>query len=296
MLLALVVLSACDGKAKPAAGQSLARVDGTEITVHQLNVELEQIANATSQPASKKDVLDGLIVRQLLVEQAQKNKTDRDPNVMQAIERAREQILAQAYLKSRLNHVAQPSESEVEAFYQKNPQLFAQRQQFATEELEIATSDLSPELIETMKTARTLEQVQGWLQAHQIQYVPTQAMRSSVELPPQVVKAMSGMAPGQLFTIRQGEKSQLVALRDASSSPLTLQAARPKIVQFLLLQKSKEAADAEIARLRTAAKIEYLNRSDALDESPAAPASKTANADPKAVAPSAVERGVASLR
>lgn len=297
MILTLATLSACDSKAKPA-GQSLARVNDTEITVHQLNAELEQIGD-TQQPVSKKDVLDGLIARQLLIEQAQKSKTDRDPKVMQAIERAKEQILAQAYLKSRVSHIPQPSESEIETFYRKNPQLFEQRKQFDTRELEVDTKDLGPELMETMNTAQTLEQVQTWLEAHQIKFVPTQGVRTSVELPPNVVKALSGMAPGQLFTVRQGEKSQLIALQDAKNSPLTLQVARPKIEQFLLLQKTREAADAEIARLRAAAKVEYLNHSDAPEQNEAATATTPAKAagDAKAAPPlSNIERGVTNLK
>jgi peptidyl-prolyl cis-trans isomerase C len=290
MVLTLLALSACGNKEKPA-GQSMARVNGEEITVHQLNAELER-ANPI---VSKKDVLDGLIARQLLIEEAQKAKMDRDPKIMQAIERAKEQILAQAYLQTKTNNVAKPSEAEIQEFYEKNPQLFSQRKQFDTKELVIDTKDLTPELVSKMSNARTLDEVQEWLQGHQIKFVPTQATRSSVELPPEVVTALSKMSAGSLFTVKQGDKSQLIVLVEQKSNPLTLDMARPKIQEFLMLQKSKQAGEAEIAHLRAAARVEYLNQSDtALQATPAATAPV---AETKAKPPiSDVERGITNLK
>jgi EpsD family peptidyl-prolyl cis-trans isomerase len=291
VLLAVTALSACGNKEK-AAGQSVARVNGEEITVHQMNAELERM---NPQTVSKKNVLDGLIARELLIEEAQKAKMDRDPKVMQAIERAKEQILAQAYLQTKTANVPKPSEAEIEAFYQKNPQLFSQRKQFDTKELVIDTKDLTPELVTKMNNARTLDEVREWLQGHQVKFVPTQATRSSVELPPEVVTALSKMTPGSLFTVKQGDKSQLIMLTEAKDNPLPLDMARPKIQEFLMLQKSKEAGDAEIQRLRAAAKIEYLNQSDVtLQDKPAA--TPPVAAGEKSDKLTDVERGITNLK
>src|SRR5690606_37345712 len=109
-----VMLVACGGDkegGKPA-GQSVARVNGEDITVHQLNAELERVP--PGQPVSRKDVLDGLIGRQLLLQQAKKEKADRDPRVLQAIERSKDQILVQHYLQEKIGKPAQPSEAEIE--------------------------------------------------------------------------------------------------------------------------------------------------------------------------------------
>jgi len=288
LTMALLALAACNNKDKPA-GQSMARVNGQDITVHQLNSELQLLGNAPG--VSRKEVLDGLISRQLLMDQAEKNKTDRDPKVMQSIERAKEQIVAQSYLRTKISNIPKPLASEVEDFYQKNPQLFAQRKQFDTKELMIDTKNITPELSEKMGSAKTLDEVQSWLVDRQINYVPSQATRTSAELPPALVKALSDMTPGSLFTIKQGEKSQLVLLQDAKSNPIALDVARPKIEEYLMLQKTGEATEAEIARLRAAAKVEYLNDSDKLDEKQASPVKV-----PKAAPAVDVERGLAGLK
>jgi len=261
-----VMLAACGGdkEANKPAGQSMARVNGEDITVHQLNAELERVP--PGQPVSRKEVLDGLIGRQLLLQQAKKEKADRDPRVLQAIERSKEQILAQHYLQAKIGKPARPSEAEVEKFYEDNPVMFAQRKLFDTRELTIATRDLSAELVQKMEAARSLDEVERWLDAHGVKYVPAQAIRNSAELPPQLVEMLEKIPTGKPFTVRQGEQSQLAVLQDVRSSPLTLAMARPRIEQYLQLQKSREAGEAEIARLRTESKVEYLNGSDHLDE------------------------------
>jgi hypothetical protein len=65
-----------------------------------------------------------------------------------------------------------------------------------------------------------------------------------------------------------------------------------------MLQKSKEAADAEISRLRADAKIEYLNKSDvALQDKPPTPTPPIASGDTKVNTPlTDVERGITNLK
>jgi peptidyl-prolyl cis-trans isomerase C len=296
VLMLVMALSACGNKQKTAS-QSIVRVNDDEITVHQLNAELERVNSAN---VSKKEVLDGLIARQLLIDQAEKKKIDRDPRVMQAIERAKEQILAQAYLQTKMNNMQKPSEKDIHDFYEKNPQLFAQRKQFDTRELNIDTRDLTPELVAKMGSAHSLDEVQSWLQAHQVKFTAADVTRSSAELPIEVINAISKMPPGSLFTVKQGDKSQLIELQEVRPVPLTQEAAHPKIVEFLMLQKSKEAADAEISRLRAAAKIEYLNKSEvaALDDKPAvaAPTPPVAGGTKANKQLSDVERGITNLK
>src|SRR5450830_1367746 len=97
-LLAGLALTACGDKEKKP-GQALVDVDGTEITVLQLNDELQRAAvPAQQQESASKQLLEALVDRQLLLAQAEKDKLDRDPKVLQAIERANAMIIAQSYL------------------------------------------------------------------------------------------------------------------------------------------------------------------------------------------------------
>ncbi|SFU66686.1 EpsD family peptidyl-prolyl cis-trans isomerase [Pseudoduganella namucuonensis] len=278
ILLAALGLSACGSKEQAKPGQALASVNGSEITVLQLNEELQRAGAAGQQEAARKQLLESLIDRQLLTNEAAKEKLDRDPKVMQAIERAKALIIAQAYIQKRIGGQAKPTRAEVEAYFQQNPQFFGNRKQFDMRELVIATKDLSDPLKAQMDGAKSLDEVAAWLDANKVKYAPTQLTRTSADLPPELGAKLATMSKGQLFVIREGERSLLIQLSDIKDSPATLAASAPQIEQFLLNQKNKEAAEAELKRLRTAAKIEYFNKTDAV-------ASADANA-----------RGVAGLK
>ena len=314
VLIAAASLSACGDKAKKP-GQSLASVNGNEITVLQLNEELQRSGVAPAQQeAASKQLLEALIDRQLLQEQAEKDKTDRDPKVVQAIERAKSLILAQAYMQKRIGVIAKPTRTEVEDYFSKNPGLFTSRKQFDMRELVLASKDVDAPLKAAMDAAKSLEEVASWLEAHKVRYSRSQLTRSSAELPPELSSKLLAMPKGQLFIIKEGERSLLIAIADIRETPVTLDAAAPQIEQFLLNKRTKDATDAELARLRATAKIEYLNKTAVpkAGEPAAAPAASAAVITPAApviaapVAPAPVQpasssaeandRGVAGLK
>ncbi len=294
VLLAMVSLSACGGSKEKKSGQALASVNGEEITVLQLNEELQRSgAQAAQQEQASKQLLEALIDRQLLQSEAAKDKTDRDPKVMQAIERAKALIVAQAYMQKRIGTPAKPTAAEVEAYYSKNPGFFSNRKQFEMKELVIATADMNEQLKAAMDATKSLEDVAQWLDAHKVKFVRTQLARTSADLAPELSAKLLAMPKGQLFIIREGERSLLISITDIKDAPVSLEVAAPQIGQFLFNKKNKEAADAELARLRAAAKIEYLNKA-APAAAAAAPAA--APAQPAGASTEANDRGVAGLK
>ncbi|MFC5480647.1 EpsD family peptidyl-prolyl cis-trans isomerase [Massilia suwonensis] len=307
----LLVLAACGDKAPPAKrGQALANVNGEEITVLQLNEEMQRAGvPAARQQQASKQLLQALIDRELLEQSAIGEKLDRDPKVMQALERTRSLIVAQAYLQKRLAKVAPPTPGEVEAYYKEHPEFFDKRKQFSMEQLMLAASDLTPEVRAAADGARSLEEVAVWLDAHGIKYGRAQVTRSTADLTPALSKKLLALPKGQLFSVREGERAMLLSVAEVRDAPVPLTVAAPQIAQFLTTRKNKELAAAEVERLRKAAKIEYLNKDLAQGTAPAAatgpgaaPAqagAPTVPAAPKAEAgpdDAALKRGVAGLK
>jgi EpsD family peptidyl-prolyl cis-trans isomerase len=304
LLLAAAGLTACGntaGDGKP--GQALASVNGAEITVLQLNEELQLAGVGPAQhEAASKQLLQALIDRQLLQGAAAREKLDRDPRVMQAIERAKALIVAQAYLQKRIGDQARPAPAEVEEYFNKNPQFFAHRKQFVMNELVIATPDLTPALKAAADAAKSLDEVAAWMEAHKVQFGRTQVSRSTTDLTPDMSARLLVMPKGQLFIVKEGERSLLIAIAEVREAPVNLQTAAPQIEQFLVNRRNKEQAVAELARLRAGARIEYLNKAMAQDARPV-PAVVTAPAAPVPAPPprdatdkAALDRGVAGLK
>src|SRR5687768_8619220 len=100
-LLTLVLVAGCGkDESRKVATQVAAKVNAYEITVHQVNGVLAKTPNVTAESASrvKHEILDRLIEQQLAMQQAVEKKLDRSPVVQQALEVARTEILARAYL------------------------------------------------------------------------------------------------------------------------------------------------------------------------------------------------------
>lgn len=292
MLAAALALSACGEKAKKT-GQALASVNGEEITVLQLNEEMQRSGvQAAQQDTARKQLLEGLIDRQLLQNEAAKDKLERDPQVMQAIERAKAMIVAQAYMQKRIGSQARPAKGEVEQYYQQHPEFFANRKQFDMRQLVLATKDVSEQLKTQLDSVKSLEDAAAWLDGHQIKYVRAGLTRTSTDLPPELGARLAAMPKGQLFIIREGERSMLIQITDVKDSPLSLDAATAQIEQFLFNKKNKEAAEAEIKRLRSTAKIEYFNKADTT--AAAAPAAAPAAASPAATPTPPAQQAAAS--
>ena len=277
LVLAAAGLAGCGNKDKAAEarpGQALASVNGEEITVLQLNEEMQRAGvPAARQAEAGKQILQALIDRELLESEAAKEKLDRDPKVMQAIERARSLIIAQAYVQKRIGEQGRPTPGEVADYFNKNPQFFANRKQFAMNELIVAANDLSAEVRAAADGARSLEEVAVFLDARNIRYGRAQVTRSTADLNPQLSAKLLGMPKGQLFVVKEGDKAMLISIAEVRDAPVTLEIAAPQISQYLAGKKHKELAAAEIQRLRSTAKVNYLNKDYA--PSAIAPASAT---------------------
>jgi peptidyl-prolyl cis-trans isomerase C len=288
LLLATSLLCACGPKASDATpGQALASVNGVEITALQLNEELARAGvGAAGRDAASKQLLQALIDRQLLQSEAAREKLDRDPKVMQAIDRARALIVAQAWLQKRVGNLATPTSADVESYFYAHPAFFGSRKQFTMDQLQLPPDALTPALKKVVDNARSLEEVAEALAASRAQTTRSRVTRSTADLAPALANRLLAMRNGQVFAVQEGNRALVIALVDVQEAPVTLAVARPQIEQFLTKQRQKESATAEVARLRADAKIEYLNKE--LAETPPAQAGQVNNPRP-------AERATASI-
>lgn len=268
VILALVsaaVFFACssdDGEQEEKKpGQALARVNGVEITIHQLNDELRRTGvQAGQHEAASKQILESLINRQLTLAEGVSNKLDRTPDVMQAIERAKAQIVAQTYLQGVVSKVISPSKTEIDEYFQKHPEFFAQRKQIDMTLLLIAAKDLSDELKAFLDAEKSPSEneVIAWLNEHNTDYRRNRVSRSTADMPQQMTAELLKKGKDHIFIVNEQNSSSLIFVDAINDSPVTAAAAAPQIERFLLNKKHQEAVETEIARLRSSAEIEYV--------------------------------------
>lgn len=267
-LVAVASLSGCntDTQASPttkvAQPLPLAKVNDVEIAMLQPAANMAPAAGQSTakKEADNKQLLEMLIDRQLLQEAAVRNKLDRDPQVIQAIDRAKTEILAQAYLQHKFAAIGAPSNVDIDVYFKTHPELFTQRKLFYMKELVVATKDFSAQLKASLDSAKSIEQVATWLDKNHVPYERTQVSRSTADLAPEMVTKLQAMGKNQLFIIKSGEYTMVDFIYEVKPSPVTAEAAGPQIASFLQNKKREEIGEAELGRLRASAKVEYLHK------------------------------------
>ncbi len=259
----VLVLTAC-GKEEDAkvATQVAARVNSTEITVHQVNHALARRRGLTPENAShaKREVLDGLIHLELAKRQAILKGLDRSPNVVQDMEAAKSEILARAYRESLVDYLPKPADYEVQAYYRKHPELFAQRRIFSLEELNFDSSnDVAAEVREQVSKSRSLKDVAGWLQSRGIPLAANRSVRAAEQIPLEMLPKLQLMKQGEIRLFGPaGTRFRLIRVVAFQAAPVDEVAATPRIRQFLFNRNSAEVIAKEMNEARKFATVEYF--------------------------------------
>ena len=266
--VAALALAACgdEAKDKPAT-QTAAKVNKEEITVHQINFVLQQQRRAIpeAQAASASQMaLERLIDQELVVQKAQEQKLDRDPRVMQQLEAARRDVIARNYVQRIADGAPKPSPDEVKAYYQEHPALFSQRRIYTLQEIKIKSEPGQlDELRARLAAAKNVNEFVNFLRGADYEFSADQAVRAAEQLPLATLPTFSKMEDGQALINPTPTGATVLVLAGSRSQPLTEEAARPYIEQFLLNERRREVVADDLKALRATAQIAYVGEFEA---------------------------------
>lgn len=230
--------------------QVAAKVNGAEILLHELKAGG---AGSTAQ------ALETIIDRELLVQKALQAGLDKEPQLAQAIDHARRQLLAQAWVERNAGGAAKPSAEEVRSFYQENEALFARRRIYRLHELAVsAPAQMLDVLRAEAGRASDLADVAAWLRARNAKFSEVHLTQPAEQLPLRYLPQLARMKEAEIAVFPSPLGAAVVQLIHVTDAPLTEQQAAPVIEQFLAGRKRLEVAAAEVRRLRDSARIEYV--------------------------------------
>lgn len=310
-LLIVALLAACGDKKDGAATeekkatQVAAKVNGTELTVSQVNFALQRIPNLDKEQAkaASLQVVRNLVDQEVIAQKALGDKLDRDPMVVQAMDSARRQILAEAYMTRKLGAPAEPNDTEVTDYFNKHPELFANRKIYRLQEISIkAPKDKQEAIRAQLAKPKTLNDFATWLKAENLPVNAAQGVKPAEQLPPEILPKLAQMPDGQAMVVNVPNGLLVIVVAGSQVQPVTLEQAKPAISRLLQTQARQKVAKAELDALKAAAKIEYVGEfADAGKQAaaPVAPTEPAATPTP-AAAPAAdadaIRKGVSGLK
>lgn len=297
----LSALSACNGGQQPTT-QLAAKVNGDEISVHQVNNALSQTRGVAPEKLdeARREIVDKLIYQQLAVQQAIENRLDRSPEVVMAIDAARRDVLTRAYFAKVSATASTPAVEEARKYYAEHPELFAQRRIFNVQELAMPAGAMSTASLRQAVAGKSMDEIAAWLKRNNVAFAGKTERRSAEQIRPEVLTVLQGLKDGEITVIESPRSLAVVRIAASVTAPLDETVSLPAIQQFLAGRQGHEAIAQDIERLKGKATIEYLNEFAGTTAATASPASPAAVAGQIAGEQSAatlnLEKGVAALK
>jgi len=253
---AMLVLSGCGDDKKKAektpTGQVIARVAGDEVTIHELNTERRYV----NVPATMKDedvsrgLLEALVERKALVKRATDAGLDRQPNVLLELRRAREQVLAQAYIQEQAASRTPVAKRDIEKFVADNPRMFAEQKVLYLDQVATSNASITPELIATLDKAKNLNEVETILDQNSVKHVRRLDSTSTAVMPPELVTQIKNAKADDVLLMRTGDVAYFSVLLSERPQPLTGDDALEMARRTLQARKNQS----DLAEIREAAK------------------------------------------
>lgn len=250
-----VLVSGCQKKAE---GQTVAVVNGEEITLPDLNFALEsaRIPQGTDKNVAKNQVLQQLVERRLLAEQARKEDIDKSPEYLNRVRRADEDLLISMLAARRLKTAQLPSDREVETFISSHPNMFAKREIWGLEQIQYTTPTDAATLNE-IKNAKTMDQLAAVLQKHNVAIRRQRNRIDTATIPTDLYAKLTSLAPGEPFVVSSGSNSVASVVAAKQAQPIPPDRAKPVAVEAMRKTQTAKSLEDLLKSLQKTAKIEY---------------------------------------
>lgn len=244
-------------------GQVAATVNGQEVTLQELNAEIQASnvpPNAPKQDAQKA-ALQHIIDRKLLVAAARDKKIDKSPEFQSMKLRADELLLAEAYAKQQLAAVPVPTDAEITKFMADHPNAFSNREQIQLDQLRFrpSTQEEFNKALAAIKGDHSLEAVAGHLSGMGIRFDRAQAGLDTAQIPTNLVKEINGLPAGEPFVLPGNGFVTVNAVTGHRSLPTDPGQARQAAVGAWRNEKFTQLIGDQLKQMRASAKINYQN-------------------------------------
>lgn len=227
MIGSALALTGCGDKAgggEIEKGQVVATVDGKDVTIHELNAELQgqqlpQGMSAEQRKQVEQGALAQVVNRRILSDIARERGLDKTPMYLLQEKRAEETILVQMLQRQMASAVKQPGQTEVATYIAQNPGMFAERKIFTVDQIQFELPK-DPTILQKYQPLTTMDQVAAQLKADGLQFKRAPATLDVATANPALVAQVLKMPPGNIFIIPAGRVMVANLITDTKIVPL----------------------------------------------------------------------------
>jgi peptidyl-prolyl cis-trans isomerase C len=170
MVLSIAALCGCSGKSgtdgakgSKSGGQALAEVNGVTITTEDFKKELENLPPYLKPMADtvegKKEMLDTMVIRELILQQARKDGVDKSPAVADKVEDLKKRVVVEAFLKKKVEEQAGITDADLQKFYDQNKDKFKTGEQVRASHILVKSEKEAQDIQAQLKKGGNFEEL-----------------------------------------------------------------------------------------------------------------------------------------
>jgi EpsD family peptidyl-prolyl cis-trans isomerase len=249
------LLTGCGEK---ATGQTVAVVNGEEISASELNAELA--AANLPQGADKKQVLPQLlqtmIDRRLLAQRAAEQGVDKTPEYVSRQRRMNEELLINMSSRRQADSAKLPTQREIDAFIAANPGMFQQREILSLDQLQFDVPR-DQAALRRLSNDHSLDALAASLTALGIPFSRTGAKMDTATVPTPVLKQIEALPPGEPFIVPIAGRMYASVITGRERANVSAEEGRKLAVEAIRRQNLGSSLQKQLKEMRAQAKIEY---------------------------------------
>jgi peptidyl-prolyl cis-trans isomerase C len=168
--LSLALLVGCqsksskeEGSTPKKTGQTLVEVNGAIITTDDFKKELENLPPylrpMAETPEGKKELVDTMVVREIIMQQAKKDGIDKSPEVAAKMEELKQRVIVEAYLKKKMEKEANISDADLKKFYDENKDKFKTGEQVRASHILVKSEAAAEDILAQLKKGANFEEL-----------------------------------------------------------------------------------------------------------------------------------------
>lgn len=258
MVLAIglaLLASACNKKAE---GQTVAVVNGEEITAAELNAELgsAKLPEGADKNQTRARILQTMIDRRLLAQQAKTDGLDKTPEFLNRQRKMTEDVLISMLAARQIDTAQLPANSEIERFEASHPWMFAQREQWNLEQLRFALPT-NAAVKAKLDQAKSLDELSKALTDSGITFNRQKNRLDTAVIPQSIYGQLATLRAGEPFIIPVGGQAVASVIVSREPTALTGEQAKPIAVAAMRREQAAKLMQNRLSALRQTAKIEY---------------------------------------
>lgn len=144
-------------------GKVMAEVNGGSITTGDFERELknlpEYLKAMADTPQGRKEMLDTMVIRELILQQASKDGLDKGPEIEEKLQDLRKRLVVEAYLKKKVETESNVSDEDLKKFYEENKDKFKTGEQIKASHILVKTEQEAKTILGLIKAGGSFEEL-----------------------------------------------------------------------------------------------------------------------------------------